>query len=85
MEEYAGFESGSAEVVKVKTGVDSGSKQVEAGIEFPVLLGGILKVVKRRYIAGNGSYICWHANTDLPPQMITGSTMRSAAGKTQYV
>lgn len=85
MEEYAGFESGSAEVVNVKTGVDSVSKQVKTGVALPVLLGGILQAFKRRYVAGNGAYICLHANTDRPPQMITGSTMKSAAGKTQCV
>jgi len=84
-EEYAGFESGSAEVVNVKTGVDSVSKQVETGKVLPLLLGSIQTAAKRRYVAGNGAYIRFHANTDRPPQMITGSTMKSAAGKTQCV
>lgn len=85
MEEYAGFDRGSAEVVNVKTSVDSVSKQVNARIEFVILLNTIMTTVRRRYIAGNGSYICSHAKTDLPPQTKTGSTFKSAAGKTQCV
>ncbi|WP_245303723.1 hypothetical protein [Agrobacterium bohemicum] len=83
MEEYAGFEGAAAEVVNVKTDVDSVSKQVNAGVDVPVLLGTILTAVKRRYVAGNGAYICFHAKTDLSPQMITATLLKSAAGKTQ--
>lgn len=83
MEDYAGFEGGSAEVVNVKTDVDSVSKQVNSGVEPPLLLGTILTAMKRRYVAGNGAYICFHAETDLPPQMITAALLKSAARKTQ--
>ena len=85
MEEYAAFKSDAAEVGKVKTGVDSGFKQVQAGVAHPVLLNGIFKALKRRYVAGNGAYICLHDYTDRLPQMITGSALKSAAGKTQCV
>ncbi|WP_245445372.1 hypothetical protein RMS29_007810 [Agrobacterium rosae] len=67
----------------MKTDVDSVSKQVKSGIDVPVLLDAILTALKRRYVAGNGAYICFHAETDLTPQMIAGSTVKSAAGKTQ--
>jgi hypothetical protein len=85
MEEYADFESGSAEVVEVKTGADSASKQVNAGLSCKSLFSGVLTAVKRRDVAGNGTYICHHEITDLSPQMIAGSTMKGAAGKTQCV
>ncbi len=85
MEEYASFDRGSAEVVNVKTSVDSVSKQVNARIEFVVLLHTIMTAIRRRYIAGNGSYICSHAKTDLSPEAMTGSTVKGAAGKTQCV
>ncbi len=83
MDDYAGFEGGSAEVVNVKTGVDSVSKQVNVGFQLPVLLGAILTEMKRRYVAGNGAYICFHAETVLPSQMIRAALSKSAAGKTQ--
>ena len=70
---------------KVKTGVDSVFKQVQAGFAHPVLLDGIFKALKRRYVAGNGAYICLHDYRDQSPQMITGSALKSAAGKTQCV
>lgn len=69
----------------MKTGVDSVSKQVNARKSGVFLLGTIMTAVRRRYIAGNGSYICSHAKTDLPPQTVPGSTLKSAAGKTQCV
>ncbi|WP_234902480.1 hypothetical protein [Agrobacterium larrymoorei] len=85
IEEYADFESGSAEVVKVKTGADSGFKQVTAEFNSASSFGGIQAMTKRRYVAGNGTYICLHENTELSPQEVTGSTMESAAGETQCV
>jgi len=85
IEEYAGSKSGSAEVVEVKTGADSASKQVNAGLTCKPLFAGILAGVKRRDVAGNGTYICHHEITDLTPQMIAGSTMKGAAGETQCV
>ena len=74
-----------AEVVNVKTSVDSVSKQVNSRIEFVVLQSMTVAAVTRRYIAGKGSYVCSHAETDLLPQTNTGSTVKSAAGKTQCV
>ncbi|GAK71056.1 hypothetical protein RRU01S_14_02800 [Agrobacterium rubi TR3 = NBRC 13261] len=49
------------------------SKQVKAGFQFARLLHGIRRAVKRRDVAENGRYIRWHENTDLAPQLITGS------------
>lgn len=65
--------------------VDSVSKQVNTRIEFVVLLEALMAVIKRRYVAGNGAYISFRAQTDLQTQDRTGSTYKSAAGKTQCV
>lgn len=72
-------------MVNVKMKVDSVSKQVNARIEFVALLETMIAAVKRRYIAGNGAYISFRAQTDLQTQKQTGSTLKSAAGKTQCV
>lgn len=72
-------------MVNVKTNVDSVSKQVNARIGPVALLDAVITAVRRRYIAGNTTYLCSHAETDLTPQTNPGSTVRRAAGKTQCV
>jgi hypothetical protein len=85
MKEYAGFEGGSAGLVDVKTGLDSVFKDVKADFQFARFLHGIRKAVKRRDVAENGRYIRWHENTDLGPQLISGSTRDCAAGPLRCV
>ncbi len=85
MEEYADIKTGSAEVVEVKTGADSGSKQVNTGFVRNGLLGRIHTAVKRRDVAGNGTYICAHEITSLRPLKITGGSMKAVVGRVQFV
>ena len=85
MEEYAGLERGAAEVVEVKTGADSGFKQVKTGSFRQGLFGGIQAAIRRRDVAGNGTYTCAHEIADLLPLRATDSTLKAAAGTTQCV
>jgi len=85
MEEYADIKSGAAEVVEVKTGADSASKQVKTGSLRQRLFGGIQTATRRRDVAGNGTYTCAHEIADLLPLRITGSALKVAAGTTQCV
>ncbi|MEJ8307724.1 hypothetical protein [Agrobacterium larrymoorei] len=85
MEEYADIESGAAEVVEVKTGADSGFKQVKTESFRQGLFGGIPTAIRRRDIAGNGTYTCDHEIADLLPPRTTGSTLKAVAGTTQCV
>ncbi|NTA15901.1 hypothetical protein G6M11_07780 [Agrobacterium tumefaciens] len=70
---------------RVKTGLDSGFKQVVREFDPGFLFGADRQAVKRRYIAGNYAYICLTENLEQLPHMTTGSALESAAGKTQCV
>lgn len=85
MEEYADIKSGSAEVTEVKTGADSGSKQVNTVLTGMGLFDGIQTAVKRRDLAGNGTYTCAHEIADLLPLRIIGRSMKAVAGQMQCV
>lgn len=85
MEEYADIKSGAAEVVEVKTGADSGFKQVKMGCSRQSLFGGVQTANRRRDVAGNGAYTCAHEIADLLPLRTTGSTLKAVAGTTQCV
>ncbi|CUX19957.1 hypothetical protein G3A56_02575 [Rhizobium oryzihabitans] len=70
---------------KVKTGLDSGFKQVIRELRPAFLFGADRQAVKRRYIAGNYAYICLTENFEQLPHETTGGALESAAGKTQCV
>ena len=84
-EEYADIKSGAAEVVEVKIGADSGFKQVKTESFRRGLFGGIQTAIRRRDVAGNGTYTCDHEIADLLPLKTTGSTLKAVAGTTQCV
>jgi hypothetical protein len=70
---------------KVKTGLDSGFKQVIREFHPDFLFGADRWMAERRYIAGNYAYICLTGKFGQLPQETTGGALESAAGKTQCV
>jgi hypothetical protein len=70
---------------KVKTGLDSGFKQVIREFRPDFLFGADRWMAERRYIAGNYAYICLTGKFGQLPQETTGGALESAAGKTQCV
>ncbi|MCZ7911102.1 hypothetical protein O9X94_17410 [Agrobacterium leguminum] len=69
----------------MKTGLDSGFKQVIREFHPAFLFGADRWTVKCRYIAGNYAYICLTGKLGHLPQKTTGGALESAAGKTQCV
>ncbi|WP_234904872.1 hypothetical protein [Agrobacterium pusense] len=69
----------------MKTGLDSGFKQVIREFHPDFLFGADRWMAERRYIAGNYAYICLTGKFGQLPQEITGGALESAAGKTQCV
>ncbi|MDH0114846.1 hypothetical protein N5C66_23235 [Rhizobium pusense] len=69
----------------MKTGLDSGFKQVIREFHPDFLFGADRWMAERRYIAGNYAYICLTGKFGQLPQETTGGALESAAGKTQCV
>jgi hypothetical protein len=69
----------------VKTGLDSGFKQVIRELHPAFLFRSDRWTVKCRYIAGNYAYICLTGKLGQLLQKTTGGALESAAGKTQCV
>jgi len=70
---------------KVKTGLDSGFKQVIREFHPDFLFGADRWMAERRYLTGNYAYICLTGKFGQLPQETTGGALESAAGKTQCV
>ncbi|MDH0613410.1 MULTISPECIES: hypothetical protein [unclassified Agrobacterium] len=69
----------------MKTGLDSGFKQVIREFGPAFLLDAGRRAAKCRYIAGNYAYICFTGKLGQLPHETTGGALESAAGKTQCV
>ncbi|WP_236774465.1 hypothetical protein [Agrobacterium tumefaciens] len=69
----------------MKTGLDSGFKQVIREFCPAFLFDADRQTVRRRYIAGNYAYICFTEKLGQLPRKTTGGALESAAGKTQCV
>ncbi|MFK0207809.1 hypothetical protein [Agrobacterium sp. NPDC090283] len=69
----------------MKTGLDSGFKQVIREFHPAFLFGTDWRAAECRYIAGNYAYICLTGKLGQLPQKTTGGALESAAGKTQCV